>query len=147
MKKIILFFGIVFFVSCNNNKSSQKIIIQAANTLETIAPSDIKGAYLKLSNNHYNFGKINRKNNPHLQVDVEFINSGKSPLFILKSDVSCGCMTVEFPKDPIQPGVMKTLRVNIDLHAQKGIFNKTIFIKSNADNDVVLIHIIGEVKK
>lgn len=82
-----------------------------------------------------------------MDIDFEIKNSGKLPLVIAKTDVSCGCLSVDCPKDPILPGKKTRLTVHIDTRAQEGRFNKTVFIKSNADNDVELIRIIGEINK
>lgn len=84
---------------------------------------------------------------PDIPIEFEIENIGKDPLVILKADVSCGCLSVNYPKAPIRPGENAKLIVNVDTKAQEGRFNKIIFIKSNADNDVELIRILGEVKK
>lgn len=116
-------------------------------TLEKgISPDSIEGAYLSLDKTKYDFGKIKRKKTPYLVIDFEIENIGKKPLIILKTDVACGCISVECPKKPILPNKKEKLTVTIDTKNQNGGFNKTIFLKSNADNDVVLIRIVGEVK-
>ena len=74
-------------------------------------------------------------------------NVGNLPLVILKSDVSCGCMSVDYPKLPFFSGEKAKLIVTIDTKNQIGVFNKPIFIKSNAVNDIVLIRILGEIVK
>ena len=64
-----------------------------------------------------------------------------------KYDVSCGCLSVNYSKEPINPGKIRKLAVHIDTKNQYGMFNKVIFINSNAENNLELIRITGEVEK
>lgn len=82
---------------------------------------------------------------PELPQEVEFSNIGTVPLVILKADVSCGCLSVEYPKAPILPNQTGKLIIKADLRAQSGTFNKSVFIKTNAVNDVELVRLLGTV--
>lgn len=147
MTKYYIFTALIIlsFASCKNdnarNDSSSNEI-----TKTTITTDSIEGAYLALDKTKYDFGKIKRKKTPYLTIDFEIENIGKKPLVILKTDVSCGCISVECPKEPILPNKKTKLTLTIDTKNQNGVFNKTVFLKSNAENDVVLVRIIGEVK-
>lgn len=131
----------------NTKNSPSNDVVPGGIVASTIHPDSIKGAFLKPENTTYDFGKVSRKNSPNIAIKIEVENVGKHPLVIIKGDVSCGCLSVEFPKRPIMMGEKAQLIVNVDTKSQAGLFNKSIFIKSNADNDVVLIRITGEVKE
>lgn len=151
MIKYYTFTVLTMFVllSCKNDNEKNNLHSNriTKTTLEKrISTDSIEGAYLSLDKTKFNFGKIKRKKTPSLVINFEIENIGKEPLIILKADVSCGCISVEYPKQPILPNKKMKLTVTIDTRSQKGEFNKTIFLKSNADNDVVLIRIVGEVK-
>lgn len=124
-----------------------KVNLRASNSSDNIVAEEIKGAYLELLYNRFDIGTVSRRMNPYVLIELKFVNSGKIPLVILKADVSCGCVSVEYPKEAILPGHTNIFKIKVDLRAQEGLFNKTVFIKSNADNAVVLVRIVGEIKK
>ncbi len=152
MKYLLLIFGLLTIQSCGSKNAKNGMNVgmgeQSEQSVRQTVPWDsINGAYLHLDRKRYDFGKISRKKMPDIPIEFEIENIGKDPLVILKADVSCGCLSVNYPKAPIRPGENAKLIVNVDTKAQEGRFNKIIFIKSNADNDVELIRILGEVKK
>lgn len=61
--------------------------------------------------------------------------------------MSCGCISTEYTKEPIAPNQKTKFRVFIDLRNQDGAFNKAVFIKSNAKNDVDLLRVVGQIYK
>ena len=128
--------------SITHIKDEQYEIVQ-----QEILMDDIEDAYLHLDKTMYDFGKIRIKKTPKITIELEIENQGMLPLVILKTDVSCGCMSVDFPKLPILSKEKEKLTVTIVTKDQVGVFNKPIFIKSNAVNDVVLIRILGEIVK
>ena len=133
MKKTIalIFVSLFFLSSCINDKS----------VIEN------REAYLEIVNRKYDFGRISKKEHSYLDVEFELRNTGEIPLIISKVDVSCGCLSVNYSKEPINPGKIRKLVVHIDTKNQYGMFNKVIFINSNAENNLELIRITGEVEK
>lgn len=152
MRYILLILGLLAIQSCRNSnvKNVADVVMseQSKQVIQQEIPMDsISGPYLRLDKNRHNFGKIYRDNTLHIPIEFGIENIGKYPLVINKADVSCGCLSVDYPKAPIRPGEKAKLIVNVNTKSQEGMFNKTVFLKSNADNDVELIRIVGEVKK
>lgn len=152
MRFALIIFCLLVIQSCDNRsvKVAENKIASAPIGSESLAeiPLDsIKGAYLNLDKKRYDFGNISRKKQPLVPIEFKIENIGKEPLIILKVDVSCGCLSVDYPKNPIKPGEKTIITVNVNTKTQEGMFNKSIFIKSNAENDVELIRIVGEVRK
>jgi len=143
--------GFFILYSCGNNSpkdSVTHITDEQYNRAQQEIPIDsIVGAYLRLDKSRYDFGKIRSKRTPKIEIEFGVENMGKTPLVFFKADVSCGCMSVNYPKAPIFAGEKAKLTVTIDTRNQIGIFNKPVFIKTNADNDIVLIRILGEIEK
>jgi hypothetical protein len=81
-----------------------------------------------------------------IDVDWEFQNIGDIPLVIFKVDVSCSCLSVDYPKEPIMPKGKGIIKVRIDTQELSGDFNKTLFVRSNATEDIILLRIVGQVK-
>lgn len=91
----------------------------------------------------YNFGKISSKNK--VSTIFEFTNKGKTTLIVSKVDVSCGCTVTDWLKRPVENGKNGYVKVIFDPKGRKGMFNKSIYVKSNAVNDVELLKIEGEI--
>jgi len=103
--------------SCGHNsiKESITFIADEQSTMRQDIPTDsIKGAYLSLDANRYDFGTIRSKETSEIVIEFEVENLGKIPLVIFKADVSCGCMSVDYPKVPVFPNKREKLRVTID---------------------------------
>jgi hypothetical protein len=78
----------------------------------------------------FNFGNISDKRDAtHV---FKFRNAGKRPLIITQATASCGCTVPTFSKEPIKPGDTSELKVVFHTTERSGIFNKEIYIVSNA---------------
>ena len=144
MKYICIIYIILLLQACGDSKKNNQ---RTTKNNHTVAIENNNGAYLKIDRNRHNFGKVQKSKTPIIPIKFKIENLGTVPLVILKVDVACSCMSVNYPKAPIQPGENAELIVNINTKLQINSFNKVIFIKSNAQNDVELIRISGEIRK
>ena len=63
----------------------------------------------------------------------EFTNTGKAPLVISDVQSTCGCTVPAYPKGtPINPGESNTIAVRYNRTDNKGAFNRSVMVKSNA---------------
>jgi len=90
----------------------------------------------------HNFGQI--KQGKPVTAEFKFTNKGQDPLVISKAYGSCGCTGVEYPKEPIMPGVSGVIKATFNA-AAAGTFNKTVTVESNAEGGLVTLNIHGEV--
>jgi len=74
----------------------------------------------------------------------EFTNDGKEPLILQKPQSSCGCTVPTWPKTPILPGEGEKIKVTYNTK-KVGSINKTVTVRSNASNNVVVLRIKGRV--
>ena len=73
-------------------------------------------------------------------------NEGRFPLVILDYTSSCGCTTVEYEKQPVQPG--DSLTVNVYFKAdESGAFRKTLKIYANIPSSSFSVLLTGVVKE
>ena len=91
----------------------------------------------------HNFGKIRTVSKD--SAIFYFENAGMTPLLILKVTEPCGCITSEWTKRPVEIGKKGYVKVVFDPRGQNGKFSKSIYVKSNAENDVVILKIEGEI--
>lgn len=136
---ILFFIAIVFTtVSCQNHKTnSSKSTLTIKN--------EANKPFLKIEK-EFNFGKINKKETPKKEFTIEITNTGNTPLVIIKTDVTCGCMTVTYTKHPILKGEKGLIKLDINASKQEGYFNKPIIIKSNAQNDLEILRVKGHIQ-
>jgi hypothetical protein len=90
---------------------------------------------------------IERKDIPYGTDDMfefEFKNTGKSPLTIQNVQTSCGCTTAEKPTAPVMPKKSSKIIVNYDTK-RVGHFTKTITIKTDAQEEPIILTIKGNV--
>ena len=72
-------------------------------------------------------------------------NIGDKPLVIEDVNTSCGCTTVNYSKEPIQPGKELVLEVSYKAeHAEH--FNKTITVYCNSESSPIRLTILGNAK-
>ncbi len=76
----------------------------------------------------------------------QFVNSGKSDLFISGVFPSCGCTTMkDWPKDPIPPGGSGQISVEFNATGMSGKVDKTITVATNAEPKNYVLHLMGDV--
>lgn len=133
----------ITLIGCKSNTNKQNEGYFFEN--DKLLAKDSLENYLVITSPKYNFGIISQKEYPSLDLYFNIENRGISPLVIQKVDVSCGCLSVDYPKEPIFPQKKIRLQVHIKTMKQLGTFNKAIFIRSNAKNDPELIRITGQI--
>jgi ribosomal protein L30E len=127
------------------NVDSEKNHVVALEPFEASDSLNIKDMpVLKFAKTKYDFGTV--RQGTIVNIVFEFQNTGDVPLVIYKADVSCGCLSAEYSKDPTMPGHQGVFKVKIDTKGLSGIFNKTLFVKSNATENIILMRIMGQIK-
>lgn len=79
------------------------------------------------------------------KADFIISNTGKLPLVINDVITSCGCIIVEYPKEPVQPGMSLNLRI-VYKAEHPGYFNKTITVYCNVKGGPFQLKISGTAK-
>jgi len=92
----------------------------------------------------HDFGKIKEIDGP-VSHNFQFTNTGSVPLIIRDVNASCGCTSPSWTKEPILPGKTGFIKATFNPKGRRNNFNKTITIKSNAENSVVVLKITGNI--
>ena len=124
----------------------------------------VKELYLKIIQGE-KIGSINESNVLNTMVDIDktaaslgdfawqeerkatFIlkNMGNKPLFISDVTTSCGCTSVDYSKEPVNPS--ESLRLHVIYKADHpGYFSKMITVYCNADASPIRLKISGNAK-
>jgi hypothetical protein len=80
------------------------------------------------------------------QTTFTLRNIGKHPLLITDAITSCGCTTVEFPKEAIEPGGDASLHVEYQADSPESV-DTTIKVYANISESSIVLRIIGEAKE
>lgn len=99
---------------------------------------------LAVGETEINFGK--EKVGIVKELNISFINKGKSPLLLKHVLVSCSCLEVKWPKETIPVGSKGNIFVRYKLE-NEGEFYQNMRIFSNADVEPLEIKIKGVVNK
>lgn len=99
-------------------------------------------AHINFSETTYDYGDVAPKSNG--DCVFSFKNTGTSPLVLNDVVTSCGCTAVNWPKNPVMAGDTASIIVKYDTK-RAGSFNKSVIVKSNADNTPITLTIKGNV--
>lgn len=91
----------------------------------------------------HDFGEIEQ--GKPVSVEFTFTNNGNEVFLISDVIPSCGCTAPVFPKEPIAPGRSAKIKVTYNA-VNRGIFSKTITVKSNESGADKILTIKGTVK-
>ena len=69
-------------------------------------------------------------------------NTGEKPLVIQDVVTSCGCLTVDYSQEPVQPGKEAVLRMTYKAD-NPGYFNKAATVYCNAENSPIRLRVSG----
>ena len=142
MKGIVLYISTgvlvaaVVFASCGRGSSAESKNM----------PSDTTGvAVMTFSMLEHNFGAV--KAGEKVGCIFPFTNTGDADLVLTSATASCGCTVPKYNKKPVAPGETGTVEVVFDTSGRDGIQTKAVVVQSNAENNLVILRIIAEVKK
>ena len=80
-----------------------------------------------------------------LKHTFRYKNTGNSPLFICRADVTCGCTVPKFQDEPIPAGQEGDLEVEFNTAGKSGFQQKSIVVHSNSLPEAVSISIEADV--
>ena len=80
----------------------------------------------------FDFGDIQQGDK--VEHTFEFENAGDEALILSNVMTTCGCTASDWPREPIAPGEMASLKVTFNSAGKMGMQNKIITIVSNAIN-------------
>ena len=108
-----------------------------------IAAGDTGVVKIVFEEYEHSFGKVSE--GEKVGFVFKFVNQGTADLVIASATTSCGCTVPRYDSKPIPPGGNGNLEVVFDTSGRSGIQVKTIIVKSNAEQAVVVLKITAEV--
>lgn len=113
------------------------------NSLIVLAQNKSELFFLKQT---IDLGTISAEETSVVNVNFVFLNKGSDPLVVQKVKASCGCTIPSWTKTPIKSNKSGIISVSFKHEGKKGHFLKTLFVESNAKNNLVLLKLKGIIK-
>jgi len=113
---------------------------QPQTTTQTTTANSAPKAYFSLEKKTVDFERI--KMGTTKTIEVSFTNTGTKTLVLTDAYTTCGCTTIDWPRDPFLPGKSGTIKLTYN-PTEEGAFNKTVTIYTNAENNKEVIQIEG----
>lgn len=104
--------------------------------------ADKSEAVIEFDTIKYDFGEIPFDGDG--MMEFVFTNTGTVPLLVTHVKSTCGCTIPEWSREPVNAGKKGTIQVSYDTH-RVGVFNKSIYVYSNANNGVQRLSISGKI--
>ncbi len=101
-------------------------------------------AKIQFEKTSHNFGAF-PETAPKVTYKFKFKNVGNAPLVIHQAIASCGCVMVQYGKEPVKPGGEGEVTVNYDGTGKfPEHFRKTVTLRTNAENEIIRLVIEGD---
>jgi hypothetical protein len=140
MKKVLLSFAFAAFVAGGAMAQEQP-------KAKVAAPREqaVNGPALAFEESEFNFGDISQGD--VVEHTFKFKNSGTQPLVIERVDVTCGCTTPAWSKEPVMPGKYGFVTAKFDSSGKLGQQKKAITVHSNAADGAKYVYIVTNIKE
>ncbi|MCC9165573.1 DUF1573 domain-containing protein [Pontibacter harenae] len=140
MKKIVLSFAFAALVAGGAMAQQQP-------KKQTTAPQEQakNGPAITFEETEHNFGDITQGD--VVEHTFTFKNTGTQPLVIERVDVTCGCTTPSWTKEPVMPGKTGTVVAKFNSAGKLGQQKKAITVHSNAAAGAAYVFIVTNIKE
>jgi len=118
-------FGFALLMTACNNQSSSRV------KPSVVAEPDKKKApgRIEFSKEMHNFGNL--KEGEVVAFSFQFKNTGSLPFRLTKVEPACGCLSVQYNKEEIQPLAVSTIEVIFHSDGEWGNLIKTVSVETS----------------
>ncbi|MFT2009908.1 DUF1573 domain-containing protein [Pontibacter sp. 13R65] len=102
------------------------------------------GPALTFDEAEFNFGDITQGD--VVEHVFKFTNTGTQPLVIERVDVTCGCTTPSWTKEPVMPGKTGFVTAKFNSAGKMGQQKKAITVHSNSADGAKYVYIVTNIK-
>jgi len=134
-------FCLLLFWGCGNKESITSEIIN--NPASASQPTNDKVPVVEFDSDVWDFGTITE--GEVVEHEFKITNKGRGNLLIAAVRTSCGCTVADFPRQPIEPGQTRTIKVKFDSEGRRGRVYKQVHVVTNAMPSSYTLVVRGEV--
>ena len=117
---------------------------RASGINESVASDTTGTARIEFAELEHSFGPIHA--GEKVGCIFSFTNTGDADLILTSASASCGCTIPKYNRKPIPPGGKGSIEVVFDSSGRSGLQTKTVVVQSNAENNLIILRIIAEIK-
>ena len=110
---------------------------------EKATQGEEKIARLTFERTNHDFGTLKFKGEP-VTCDFKFTNTGTAPLVVIRTEASCRCLSVKYPRKPVEPGESGVISVTYTPDTYTGEFFNSIDVFSNGADRRLILMVEGE---
>ena len=92
----------------------------------------------------HDFG-VFKEQDGKVTCQLRLVNTGNTPLLIIKAQAGCGCTSITYPEAPIQPGDTAAVGITYNPSGRPGQFTKQAIIFTNTEPKRTILEISGNV--
>jgi len=130
----------------SNDPENPLMILKIRGTVVKTINPEANVPVLYFSETKHDFGKVKEGN--IVEYTFKFSNKGKETLKIKDVRTSCGCTAALVSSEKLEPGVVGTLKVELDTKNRSGKMSRTITIQSNDPRDPTkILTVFADVEK
>ncbi|WP_426492549.1 DUF1573 domain-containing protein [Hymenobacter sp. 102] len=107
------------------------------------AQTKAAGPQIQFEEMKYDFGTIHTGD--VVEHTFKFKNVGTQPLIISNIQVSCGCTTPDWTREPIMPGKSGTITAKFNSAGKLNMQNKVLTVESNSADGNAMVSLVGNV--
>lgn len=123
-----------------------KIAILALCLFAIVVPGQCQVAAPTISfkKEKFDFGKV--KQGKKVKYSFVFENTGDMPVIIKEVKSSCGCISVDYSEEYVQPGESGEIQMKLKTNGKSGSFKKKITVYGNMDPPTFTLIVTGKIK-
>ncbi|MFM9945219.1 MAG: DUF1573 domain-containing protein [Bacteroidia bacterium] len=140
---LFLMAGVLFSCGSSTNPDDANIIESSSKANNPTGKG--KGAIISFEHDTWDFGTMT--DGEQVEHEFPFTNTGDKALLISDVQVSCGCTTPGWPREPILPGQAGIIKLGFNSTGKSEKIEKHVTIYSNSTPIKKELHFTAYVKK
>ncbi len=135
---------IITTTACQSEEKKKSVDVTASDTLTSVQYVSLKRSKSIFLKEKLDVGTIQGGKEKEYIAYFNYANQTDQTVVIEKIKASCGCLQVNYPRTPIQPGQKGKVKVVLNLNRLRGHFRKSLLVYFN-DTRPVLLSIMGKI--
>lgn len=91
-----------------------------------------------------NFGRV--REGEQVVREFKVRNAGERAFVITSLDLSCGCIQVDYPKQPMKPGEEGAMKLALDTRNLGGWIFKSVLVQTSLSGKPHLLYVMAEIE-
>lgn len=81
-----------------------------------------------------------------VERELQVVNGGEQPFVILRTQIDCQCVTLQYPREPLKPKESAKMVLRLDSSGEQGFLNKSIELNLSLKNQPYFLVVTAKVE-